>query len=222
MLEGNNQLNTQTSSGTKDKVTVVACTVLLLFGTLVIPFAYETQTLWYKSGVKKVLLIAGQMSGLLAMFFLLLQIVLAIRPKLLTALFGASQIVRWHKVNGGFIALAAFVHVLLVLLPEGIDNLPIGKKYWPEMTGMLVLLFVFLTVSVSYLRNRLRLTYSSWRVWHTILGYLIPLVACIHVLFVSESFHDGAPRVSLLIVITGLFLLIVTTKIVARNTKKRN
>ena len=42
---------------------------VLLGGALLVPFYYETQTLWYKMGGDKLMLRAGQLAGLLALVF---------------------------------------------------------------------------------------------------------------------------------------------------------
>jgi predicted ferric reductase len=84
---------------------------------LMVPFAYPTQTLWYKTGMDKILLIAGQLMGLLAMVLLGGQIVLALRPIFLERLFGAALLMRWHRGNGVLATGLAFGHALLVLIP---------------------------------------------------------------------------------------------------------
>lgn len=202
------------------KAVIAVSFVLLVTVAMAIPFAYETQTLWYKSGADKFMLRAGQTAGLLALLFLMLQIVLAVRPNFLSSLYGVQKMVRWHRICGVLIAVSALIHVLLVLLPEGVGNLPFGRKYWPEMIGIVALLSVFLTVTVSSARNRLHLNYLSWRLWHRIIGYLLPLLACVHVLFVSETFQSGVPRFLLLTGISGIFFLVVIEKIRTKWQKK--
>jgi predicted ferric reductase len=194
------------------RVMLSAGFVLLLLGVLSIPFYYETTTLWYKFGLDKILLKGGQFIGLAALMLIFLQIVLSLRGPYLEMVFGAADLRRYHQVNGALIALLACSHALLILVPEGIANLPIGKKYWPEMVGAALLLLIVATAFTSIFRNALHLNYPKWRIFHRTLGYLILLLAVIHVLFVSESFEHLIPRVLVIGLVTGLILWILGIK----------
>ena len=182
---------------------------LILGGAVAIPFFYETQTLWYKAGMAKTLLRTGQMAGLLALVLLLTQILLALRPRFGERLFGPAVLVRWHKRNGLLIAGAAVMHVLLVVVPEGINNWPIGVKHWPEMIGGSLLLLLLVTVLLSHYRVALGLSYPGWRRWHRPLGYLALSLAPVHVYFVSETFQHPLPFAALLLVLAALLPAII-------------
>jgi predicted ferric reductase len=192
---------------------------VFLGGALTVPFFYETQTLWYKTGIDKVVLRAGQLAGLFALVLLVLQILLSLRGKFLEDLFGGANLMRRHRTNGVLIAGAAISHVLLVLAPEGIGNLPIGKKYWPEMTGGGLFLLILITVLSSHFRSALNLDYMVWKKVHKPLGYLHLILLLIHVLFVSESFRQGMPRGILLTIFSGLALLVAVVKTVHWKSK---
>lgn len=180
---------------------------------LTVPFYYETESLWYKTGVDRVLLRTGQMAGLLTFVLLALQILLSLRARFLEQLFGGANLIRWHRINGLLLAATALSHVLLVLAPEGLTNLPLEKKYWPEWVGGLVFLLLQTTIILAQFRSRLHLEYKKWKTAHQPLGYLILAIALIHVLFVSESFSQGMPRIVLLVVVIGLALSVVLVKI---------
>lgn len=199
-------------SAAAHRVMLSAGFVLLLLGVLSIPFYYETTTLWYKFGLDKILLKGGQFIGLVALMLIYLQIVLSLRGPYLERVFGATDLMRYHQVNGVLIALLACSHALLILVPEGIANLPIGKKHWPEMVGATLLLLIVASVFVSVFRNALRLNYRMWRIFHRTLGYLILLLAAIHVLFVSESFEHLIPRVLVIGLTAGLISWILVVK----------
>ena len=187
---------------------VVLGAAVLLGAALAVPFYYETQTLWYKVGADKVMLRSGQLAGLLTLVLLIGQIILALRMQFFERLFGGARLMRWHRINGVLLFLTACSHVLLVLAPEGFDNLPIGKKYWPEMIGGLLFLFLLTMVLTSRFRPWFKLEYGQWRMLHKPMGYLSLVLVFSHVLFVSESFARGLPRTVLLTVGIGLALLI--------------
>ncbi len=185
---------------------IVVGIAVLLGGALTVPYYYETQTLWYKVGPDRMFLRAGQLAGLLTLVLLVLQIFAALRVKLFENLFGGAQLMRWHRINGVLIACTALSHVALALVSEGINNLPIGKKYWPEMIGGLLFLLILIMVVSSHFRTLLQLAYPAWRMVHRPLGYLALVLVLLHVLFVSESFTHTLPRTLLLTLFAGLAL----------------
>lgn len=190
------------------KIAVLLGAALLLGGALAVPFYYETQTMWYKVGADRVMLRSGQLAGLFALVLLIGQIVLALRLKLFEQLFGGSRLLRWHQMNGVLIFGAACSHVFLVLAPEGFDNLPIGKKYWPELIGGVLFLFLLTMVLTSRFRSWFKLEYARWRKLHKPMGYISLALVFSHVFFVSESFARGLPRTVLVTVGIGLALFI--------------
>ena len=218
-IKPNQASDAATPAGSGTKVLVIGAFGVLVLLALAVPFVYETQTLWYKTGLNKIMLRAGQMAGLVALVLLFVQILLALRLHQLEAIFGASRLVRWHQVNGGLIALAALAHVLLILAPEGLTNLPLGKKYWPEMVGGGLLAVILLTVIWSKLRLRFKLDFKRWRTVHKPLGYLALFLVAIHVLFVSESFRQGVPRIGLLVLFLSLVALTIAVKWLRRRAR---
>jgi len=173
---------------------------------IAVPFVYETQTLWYKFGLDKTLLRAGQIAGMVALTLLFWQVVLAVAGPFLVEAFGLKNVMNWHRANGVLVLFFALNHSLLILIPEGLTNLPIGKQFWPEMVGSLLLWTVAAIVIASRYREKLKLDYKRWRAVHKPLGYLTIFLVVIHVLFVSEAFSKGLPKVVLLL-ITAILLL---------------
>ena len=193
--------------------------LLFLGGAMSIPFVYESQTLWYKLGIEKTILRGGQILGLLAATLLFIQVLIAARGRFLKKLFGVAGLMRWHRAIGLTVPFLAVGHALLVLAPEGLTNLPIGKKYWPEMVGLLLLLVVLLMSISSRLREKWRLDYKKWRVVHKIFGYPVIVLIVVHVLFVSDSFEHPVPKVALITTFLGVLILVILSKIVTRPTK---
>ena len=216
------------SLGKNERVTLrifrLLVTVVLLIvicGALYIPFVYQTETLWYKFGIDKSMLRAGQMIGLLAAVLLFVQILLAARGKFLKKLFGIAALMRWHRTNGFIISFLVLSHATLILAPEGLTNLPIGKRYWPEMVGMLLLAFILSMAITSKFREILRLNYRRWKTIHRLLGYCAIVLLLIHVLFVSESFGRVVPKAALLTIFTGVAVSVVWSKTAITTQDKR-
>jgi predicted ferric reductase len=202
-------------------ILLVCLATLVVVGTLTIPFVYESQTLWYKVGVDKILLRLGQLVGLLALMSLVLQILLGTRGRVLEDTFGVAAVMTWHRANGILLCCLAALHIVLVLLPEGLANLPIGKKYWPEMVGGGLFLVIISQVISSSFRQQLGFIYKKWRAVHRVLGYLALCLAAVHVLFVADSFAQGVPRIALQVMLVTVVVLIVAAKTMVFYGKSR-
>ena len=203
------------------KIVLVTAFLLLLATALTVPFVYESQTLWYKIGLDKTILRAGQLAGMFALTLLFSQIVLAVGGPFLVQAFGLKNIMSWHRTNGVLIVFFAGVHVLLILVPEGLANLPIGKKYWPEMVGSLLLWILVATVIASRYREKLKLDYKRWRAIHKPLGYFTVFLVLIHVLYVSDSFSGGVPKIVLLVTAMALLTRVVWVKFWLQRRNKK-
>lgn len=194
------------------RILVFGLLLAVLAAALSIPFVYETQTLWYKIGSDKTMLRTAQLVGLLAAVLLFVQILLAARGEFLQRLFGVATLMRRHRTNGILVSLLALGHAILVLAPEGLTNLPIGKKHWPEMVGI-VLLTIVLSLAVSaHFREKLALDYKRWRAIHKLLGYFTMPLLAVHVLFVCESFEHAIPRFGLISILFGVVGVVGVSK----------
>lgn len=190
---------------------IVGKTLFLLILLLVVglassvPFVYPSMTLWYKVGMDRIFLQAGQVLGIFALLLICMQLLAAAKHPYLLRLFGLPLVMRFHRANGTVIFLLASCHVLLVLGPEGFANLPIGYKYWPEMVGALLFACIcFLFISSGF-REKLGLGYLRWRAVHKPLGYGVLTLLFLHVRFVSDSFTRLVPRLGLYL----LFLVVL-------------
>ena len=196
------------------RVVLTSSVLLLLAVVMSIPTYNQTTTLWYKTGADKVMLFAAQYIGLAALVLLYLQAILSARGKFLDRVFGPALLLRLHRSNGVLLLVLAASHILLVLVPEGLANLPLGKKFWPEMVGAALFVIIALLVVFSYLRETIRLPYKAWRFLHRPAGYLTLGLVTVHVMFVSESFEQALPRILLLALFTLTVLWIVGVKFI--------
>lgn len=212
------KLNSAIDNIMRKKLTFILL-VLFIGGTLAIPEIYQSMTLWYKYGAERLLLKAGQSAGMFAFALLNIQLLLAVRGKWLTETFGMAKVIKYHKANGILISLFAVAHVLLVLLPEGLANLPFGMKFWPEMVGGVLLLLLITTVILSKYRTQLKLPYPLWRSSHKVVGYSLIILLNIHVLFVSDTFEQTVPRIFLVTTFLLLTLWLVLVKLTPKKQK---
>ena len=196
------------------RVVLGGALLLVLAVVISIPSLYQTTTLWYKTGANRVMLVAAQYIGLVALVLLYLQAILSARGRFLDQVFGPPLLLRLHRLNGLLLLVLATSHVLLVLVPEGLANLPLGKKFWPEMVGAALFALIVLLVVFSYFREAIRLPYKLWRFFHRPAGYLALMLVSVHVMFVSESFEKIVPRILLLGLFTLTVLWIVSVKFI--------
>ncbi len=201
------------------QVLILGCVAAAVAAACSLPFYYETQTLWYKTGWDKILLRAGHVCGMLALVSLLLQLVLGSRGRMIEESFGIAAVMRWHRLNGVLLLLLALLHITLVLLPEGLANLPIGVEFWPEMVGGVLVVVIFWQALTSSLRQRLGLNYQRWRVGHRLIAYLALLLVTFHILFVADSFAQGLPRTALVVVVGLVVARIILVKRAAARAK---
>jgi len=192
---------------------LLAALMLLVFAAAAsIPFVYESTTLWYKFGTDRILLLAGQVIGLITLVFFGLQLLLAARFGVIDRIVGVKRVLKLHQMIGLLIMLLALSHALLILGPEGFDNLPLGWKYWPEMIGAFVFVLLCLHVGSAFYRSNLGLAYRQWRLLHRLIGYSLFLALNCHVLFVSTSFAQGPPRWALFVFSGTVVLLLILQK----------
>lgn len=203
----------KTSMDIDGKVTkygVIFFLVLIFTGITCVPFIFQTTTLWYKFGPDRIMLYVGQLFGLYAAFLLLLQFVLVAKLSILTNQFGQGNLNKLHQFNGKLIIVLALFHVLLILLPEGLTNIPIGVKFWPEMVGGL-LLIILLSLRLSvWVRTRMKIKYATWKSLHGFLGVLAFLAVVTHVVNVSDAFDNKTLFIPFLVfsaLAVSLFLL---------------
>jgi predicted ferric reductase len=201
------------------RVLTIGFLLIVICGALSIPFVYKSQTLWYKIGIDKTMLLGGQLAGLFAAVLLLVQILLAVRGQFLKEVFGIAALMRWHRTNGIIVSLLAISHVVLILVPEGLTNFPIGLKYWPEMVGSLLFWIILSMAISSQFREKLGLDYKRWKTIHKLLGYLVIIFLAVHVLFVSDSFEQTVPRVAFMTTLIGVVVAVIASKQVTGQAK---
>jgi len=191
--------------------------VLALAST--IPFIWESKSLWYKFGLDKTLLQAGKVVGICAAILCFFQILLALRLKSLDRIFGLDRVYILHKYNGTLVLSLVALHFMLVVLPEGLDNLPISWKFWPEMLGAALFVTLGLVVAGTFLRRNF-LPYHLWRMLHRPIGYVIAAGISLHIFNVSDSFTQGVPHYGLWVLIITLFFTAMVTKVLTRRRHK--
>ncbi|MFW6244186.1 MAG: YceI family protein [Desulfovibrionales bacterium] len=112
-----------------------------------------------------------------------------------------------HRLLGLAVAAVVVLHPVLVFLPERMWFIPLELRYWPEFTGLLLLVTLAGSALVSTWRTAFGLPFHIWWLGHRVGAVLIVALLAVHVLNVSESFEQGLPRQALFAALGGWLLL---------------
>jgi predicted ferric reductase len=182
--------------------------LVLMAGAWTLPFVFESMTMYYKSGLDKVLLRSGKVVGITAAMLLFFQVLLVSRVKILDKIFALNRLYNFHRINGITIAVLALLHPLLILGSEGFTLFPFEKRYWPEFLGIGLFVVILGIIATSNWRMVFGLAYNVWLRLHRPITMVAIASVSIHILFVSETFESGLPR-ALVLVAAGLNTLLI-------------
>lgn len=172
-----------------------------------IPFYFESQSIYYKFGVEKIFLRTGKIIGLFLVVLFVIQIVLIARLKWLDRIYGLDQLWRFHRFNGIVMSVLILFHAFFIFGAEGFGFYPFEKRYWPEFLGIATAVLFLGMVGSALLKIQIRLPYHWWFTGHRIAAPLIGIMIFIHVSNVSESFEATVPFIWLCVLFFIAFLL---------------
>jgi len=188
--------------------TCIFLAMLLITGAASIPFLFESPSIHYKFGLYKILLRIGKVSGVTSGILVLYQVLLVSRLKILDRIFSLNRIYNLHRINGITIASLALLHPILVIASEKFTLFSFEQRYWPEFLGVGVLVLIVVLVITANWRLIFGLAYNKWLRFHRFGTVLAIALMFIHILFVSETFKSGLPRVSVFVA-GGITLLLI-------------
>lgn len=181
----------------------------LLAGAASIPFLYKSTSIWYKLGFDRVLLLSGQVVGMLAATLVFLQVFYISHLLFLERIFTPQRLISMHKFNAGLIVCLVLIHPILVFAPDGIIKLSFEQKNWPEFIGAILLVVILTIFTTSKWRTLFKFSFASWRIFHRITVVAALALVAVHMLNVSDTFVTGIPRYAVffaLAVNAGLWL----------------
>ncbi len=196
---------------------LIALTAILLVYAAIIPFRFESPSIFYKFGFEKFLLRAGKVIGLLAAVLLLYQLLLAARLKILDRIFSLPRLYRFHAVSAFIIAVLVLLHPACLLISEDLYTLPLARRYWPEWVGAGLLVLILCQVVFAKWRRSFSIPYHKWRNIHRIMGVIVIGAMAAHVLNVSKTFEEkGIPRMALMVALGCWAVLWVFIRLTSR------
>ncbi|MBT8366435.1 MAG: ferric reductase-like transmembrane domain-containing protein [Deltaproteobacteria bacterium] len=195
--------------------------VLVLAGTASIPFFFESSSILYKFGFNRILLLTGQVMGLVAGCLLLVQVILAARLKFLDQVWGLDRLFKFHRINGIITAALVIIHPLVIFIADDRISIPLQWRYWPEFVGLFLMLLIVIMVVTSCWRIGLGLAFHRWWPIHRTAAIIAVVAFGVHVLSVNDTFEQRLPQVLAIValILCGLIFLWIRTRII-RNRRK--
>ncbi len=166
---------------------------VILFAAGTIPFFFESPSIYYKTGMDKIMLRAGKIFGIITAVLLLFQPVFVGRFAKLNKIFTLKKLFQYHKTNAIILLTTALIHPILILGADHFVFFPFETKYWPEFVGIFLLILLLPFVVISFLQKKLDLNYKTWRTVHKTMAPIILILMFIHIPNVSRSFESGWP-----------------------------
>ena len=189
--------------------TCIFLALILIVGVCTIPFVFESSSIYYKFGIHKTLLRTGKVFGIIASTLIFFQVLLVSRLKILDRIFSLNQMYRCHRMSGMIIAFLTLMHPILILASENFTLFPFEIRYWPELLGAVVWVFIVMLFITAYWRLIFGFAYDKWLRFHRLVTILSIVLLTIHILFVSDTFKSGLPQ-ALVFVAAAITLLLMS------------
>jgi len=188
---------------------VVLAALLLLAGGWSIPFYFESFSILYKFGKVKIYLRYGKVIGITVVLLIFYQLMIASHFKILERIFSYKSLFQLHRLNGMIIACLVTAHPVLIKASENFTPYTFEQKYYPEFVGMGLLVVLLSLSALAVFRNFLKIKRTWWLFLHRLGATLITVILPGHILFVSDTFKSGLPRVAAVTLIVFNCLLIL-------------
>ncbi len=196
--------------------------LLVIAGAASIPFFFESSSILYKFGVDRVLLLTGQVLGLVAGCLLLIQVILAARLKFLDRVLGLDRLFRYHRLSGIIIAVMVIIHPITIFIADDRISIPLQWRYWPEFVGLFLMLLIIIMVVTSVWRIGLGLAFHRWWPIHRWAAIIAVIAFGVHVLSVNDTFKQRLPQMLAIaaLILCGLIFLWIRIRTL-RNRRKQ-
>jgi predicted ferric reductase len=201
----------------KNKYLYISIFLALLILVTTVPFLYESPSMFYKTGMDKLLLRTGKIIGQIAALLIIFQPFFVANIKFFSRIFSVKKLYKYHRCSGVIILALSIVHPVLILWSNDFVFFSFEMKYWPEFTGIILTTFLIPFIIISTFQKQINLDYKIWRRIHRILAPLLITLMFLHIFNVSTSFEEGVPFYGL--VFAGCITMILVIRKNMRNIK---
>lgn len=176
--------------GTRRPPLVWARVLVIYLAIMLLPYLWSlTQDLEYR-GVYETIIVALSIAGLTALFA---QFLLAGRLQSVTQYTGIDNGMRIHRKAGELVALFFLLHPFLIVLPRfwlapqlAIDDLWLMLTSAESATGVYAWAIMSIWVILAMFRDRLPITYETWRISHGLGLVAVAILATWHAVTVGR------------------------------------
>ena len=130
----------------------------------------------------------------------------------------------WHRVTGSAIVLAVLLHVGGLYVsspPDALDALLLTSPTPFSVYGVIALWGVLLTAALVAFRKRLPLRYSTWRIAHNAIAFIIITATVIHALQIEGTMEPVSKWMICIGVLAITTLILLDLRIVGPWLKRR-
>lgn len=171
----------------------LAAAIILFVVCPILLWVFETTT--FRGVLKETISIIT----ILSFSMMLLQFYLARSNKKVLKPHKMSRVVHWHKIIAYVSVPILIIHPFLLVLPRyfeaGVDPMDAFLKLitafesWGVVLGIVAWCLILIIGITSFFRDKLPMTYKTWRIFHGILSILFIIIAAWHVIDLGR--HAG-------------------------------
>jgi len=127
-------------------------------------------------------------AGFVGLALMGLEFALCARFKAAAAPFGMDAVVQFHR-EISYVALALILaHPILLFLnnSDTLKGLNVFDSPWRSRLSVIATVGLLVLIATSVWRQRLRISYETWQLWHSILAVVIVAAALLHAILVGN------------------------------------
>ena len=165
---------------------------------------------------------------IIGFFFLLGQFYLTRANKFFVKIYKMVKIIKIHKTIGYIVITIFFIHPFLIVLPRffeaGVDPI---YAFWLMITdfkslgiifGLIAWTLMIALLLTSFYKDKLNMTYNTWRVLHIVLSVVFLAAALWHVIDLGRHMNEMMILLISLLVLASVYLL--SKLYIFKNNKK--
>lgn len=156
-------------------------------------------------------------AGFVGLALMGLEFALCARFKAAAAPFGMDAVVQFHR-QVSYVALGLILaHPILLFLhnSDTLEGLNVFDAPWRSRFSVISTVALLVLIATSVWRQRLRISYETWQIWHSILAVVIVAAALVHAVSIGRYLNTDW-KVGLWVVYSAaLVALLVWVRLVA-------
>lgn len=165
---------------------------------------------------------------ILAFFMIIIQFYLSKLNEVIIKIFKTFEVIKIHKIIGYIVLPIILLHPFLIVIPRFFEVGPNPFDSFILMItkfdnlglflGIVAWVLMLVLGLTSIFRNRLKMSYKTWKIFHGILSLVFIVLASYHTIEMGR--HMSLPMISLIIVLTLIASILLFKNYFFNKTKK--